>query len=86
MQGVGAGGFVLLAFYGIAWCWFDRDPERGIPLPRYAPPHEVGGEDRIRTYGTLRFNGFQDRRFQPLSHLSRVGENTRYWRPCHVRF
>jgi hypothetical protein len=29
-----------------------------------------GGEGGIRTHGTLRFNGFQDRRFRPLSHLS----------------
>ena len=26
-----------------------------------------GGGRRIRTYGTSRFNGFQDRRFRPLS-------------------
>ena len=30
-----------------------------------------GGEAGIRTLGTARFNGFQDRRFRPLSHLSR---------------
>ena len=29
-----------------------------------------GGEAEIRTLGPLRDNGFQDRRFQPLSHLS----------------
>ncbi|MCK4607554.1 MAG: hypothetical protein KAU35_09685, partial [candidate division Zixibacteria bacterium] len=27
---------------------------------------------RIRTHGTLRYNGFQDRRFRPLSHSSVV--------------
>ena len=32
-----------------------------------------GGEGGIRTHGRLPFNGFQDRRFRPLSHLSRFG-------------
>ncbi len=32
----------------------------------------TGGEGGIRTPGTLRYNGFQDRRFRPLSHLSRI--------------
>lgn len=31
------------------------------------------GEGGIRTPGRLPFNGFQDRRFRPLSHLSRRG-------------
>ena len=32
---------------------------------------EIGGEGGIRTPGrVLPFNGFQDRRFRPLSHLS----------------
>ena len=36
----------------------------------------VGGEGGIRTHGrVLAFNGFQDRRFQPLSHLSKRGEH-----------
>ena len=30
----------------------------------------IGGEGGIRTPGPLRVNGFQDRRFRPLSHLS----------------
>ena len=30
----------------------------------------AGGERGIRTPGTFRYNGFQDRRFKPLSHLS----------------
>jgi hypothetical protein len=30
-----------------------------------------GGERGIRTPGTSRFNGFQDRRNRPLCHLSR---------------
>ena len=29
-----------------------------------------GGEGGIRTPGTLRYNGFQDRRIRPLCHLS----------------
>ena len=29
-----------------------------------------GGEAGIRTLGGLPLNGFQDRRFRPLSHLS----------------
>ncbi len=31
---------------------------------------ENGGEGGIRTPGAVTLNGFQDRRFQPLSHLS----------------
>ena len=30
----------------------------------------IGGERGIRTPGTLRYNGFQDRRIRPLCHLS----------------
>ena len=30
-----------------------------------------GGEGGIRTPGPLRVNGFQDRRYRPLSHLSK---------------
>src|SRR6478672_9065322 len=34
-----------------------------------------GGDDRIRTCGTLlRYNGLANRRFQPLSHVSNLGE------------
>jgi hypothetical protein len=32
----------------------------------------IGGEGGIRTPGRLPVNGFQDRRFRPLSHLSEV--------------
>lgn len=32
--------------------------------------NDTGGGSRIRTHGTSRYNGFQDRRFQPLSHSS----------------
>ena len=31
-----------------------------------------GGGSRIRTHGTLRHNGFQDRRFRPLSHPTKI--------------
>ena len=31
----------------------------------------LGGERGIRTPGTSQFNGFQDRRYRPLSHLSK---------------
>ena len=37
---------------------------------REAPFYMDGGEGGIRTHGGLRLNGFQDRRFRPLSHLS----------------
>jgi hypothetical protein len=33
-------------------------------------PEAGGGEGGIRTPGTFRFNGFQDRRIRPLCHLS----------------
>ena len=32
--------------------------------------YQIGGGSRIRTYGALTLNGFQDRRFKPLSHPS----------------
>ena len=35
-----------------------------------ALPNLSGGETGIRTLGSLRYNGFQDHRFRPLSHLS----------------
>ena len=51
-------------------------------LPRSTCEHAIdavasiselcGGEGGIRTPGRSPFNGFQDRRFKPLSHLSRV--------------
>ena len=31
----------------------------------------IGGGSRIRTHGTSRHNGFQDRRLQPLGHPSK---------------
>jgi hypothetical protein len=32
--------------------------------------NEIGGGSRIRTHGGVTLNGFQDRRFRPLSHPS----------------
>ena len=32
--------------------------------------NRYGGGSRIRTHGAVTLNGFQDRRFQPLSHPS----------------
>lgn len=37
-----------------------------------APIGEGNGEGGIRTHGTFRINGFQDRRLQPLGHLSMI--------------
>ena len=31
----------------------------------------IGGGSRIRTHGGVNLNGFQDRRFRPLSHPSK---------------
>ena len=31
-----------------------------------------GGGSRIRTHGAVTLNGFQDRRFRPLSHPSDI--------------
>ena len=56
---------------------------------------ELGGGGGIRTPGSFRFNGFQDRRIRPLCHPSGVGQklmsigrtggirtpNRRFWRP-----
>ncbi len=37
-------------------------------------PRILGGEGGIRTPEPLRANGFQDRRIQPLCHLSAAGK------------
>ena len=37
----------------------------------------IGGEAGIRTLGGLPLNGFQDRRFRPLSHLSCAAQEYR---------
>ncbi|SCA54835.1 hypothetical protein MTBPR1_10082 [Candidatus Terasakiella magnetica] len=48
------------------------------PLKLNKKPHEInrrvfnGGRLGIRTPGTSRYNGFQDRRFRPLSQPSTV--------------
>ena len=39
------------------------------------------GERGIRTPGSVKINGFQDRRIRPLCHLSKV---ECYFAPCHV--
>ena len=44
----------------------------------------IGGEGGIRTPGSLRINGFQDRRFRPLSHLSGSGREYRI-RNCSAK-
>ena len=40
------------------------------------------GEGEIRTHGPLRVNGFQDRRFRPLSHLSKIYSTVRQGPLC----
>ena len=42
----------------------------------------IGGEGGIRTHGPLRVNGFQDRRYRPLSHLSTPGMNEQVSETC----
>ena len=39
----------------------------------------IGGEGGIRTPGPFRVNGFQDHRFRPLSHLSRITVASYEW-------
>src|SRR3982751_3874313 len=46
-----------------------------IAIPKSKIQNRYGGDDRIRTCGTLlRYNGLANRRFQPLSHVSKLGE------------
>ena len=47
------------------WPYNKKPPEGGYFL--------YGGERGIRTPGGLTLNGFQDRRFRPLSQLSKKG-------------
>ena len=48
-----------------------KRPVPGVRLPLSAlGGTESGGERGIRTPGTFRLNGFQDRRIRPLCHLS----------------
>ncbi len=42
------------------------------PIQRNTQDWAVGGEGGIRTHGTFRLSGFQDRRNRPLYHLSSV--------------
>ncbi len=57
----------------------DAFEKRGGPLPKgialTTMSWEFGGEAGIRTLGRSPFNGFQDRRFRPLSHLSLASED-----------
>ena len=51
--------------------------EAGIKKPAWLLPVQVfvyGGERGIRTPGPFRVNGFQDRRFRPLSQLSSISQ------------
>src|SRR5690606_36280951 len=45
-------------------------PLRGRRFAAFGRAVRYGGEGGIRTPGPSRANGFQDRRFRPLSHLS----------------
>ena len=51
-----------------------RQLGNGSPSARASqqPLFPTGGGGRIRTHGTLRYNGFQDRRHRPLGHSSRI--------------
>ncbi len=49
---------------------------------RFGRPLSFGGEGGIRTPGPLPVNGFQDRRFRPLSHLSLRAEEHSPIRSC----
>ncbi len=49
---------------------FSPPPRPEIVTGRYGPATFYGGEGGIRTPGRLPVNGFQDRRLQPLGHLS----------------
>ena len=49
---------------------FDSTIDYSWQEGRASPCSRDGGEGGIRTHGPSRVNGFQDRRFRPLSHLS----------------
>ena len=53
-------------------CRFAALELRSLPTPMFWNPLRGlhGGEGGIRTHGTLRSSGFQDRRIRPLCHLS----------------
>ena len=44
----------------------------------------IGGERGIRTPGRFPVNGFQDRRFRPLSHLSGYGKHNESSREVEI--
>ncbi len=45
----------------------------------------IGGETGIRTLGGFPLNGFQDRRYRPLSHLS-VGKDIKNFLNYQMNF
>ena len=54
---------------------FDDHLLENSNLKSEIPTEIYGGDDRIRTCGTLlEYNGLANRRFQPLSHVSNLGE------------
>src|SRR3569832_1320422 len=62
--------------------WHGTDPITSHRARRSAAwVFDNGGEGGIRTPGPLRVNGFQDRRFRPLSHLSIFIHSTTYSLP-----
>src|SRR3569832_441238 len=62
--------------------WHGTDPITSHSARRAAAwVFDYGGEGVIRTPGPLRVNGFQDRRFRPLSHLSIFIHSTTYSLP-----
>ena len=53
-------------------CWISKSEAKGIGSQLFGGSNTIrsGGESGIRTRGTLRYAGFQNRCFRPLSHLS----------------
>ncbi len=66
MSPVGVTGSATLAFI------FDAIAKQTKRAHRGTPNKPKGGQSEIRTRGRLPFNGFQDRLFRPLRHLSNV--------------
>src|SRR3569832_631917 len=62
--------------------WHGTDPITSHRARRSAAwVFDNGGEGGIRTPGPMRVNGFQDRRFRPLSHLSILIHSTTFSLP-----
>lgn len=66
MNPVGVTDSATLAFI------FDAIAKQTKRAHRGTPNKPKGGQSEIRTRGRLPFNGFQDRLFRPLRHLSNV--------------